>query len=322
MKKILCILFAVLFSVSVVGCGLNIPTTDVGTEVYRGNRKILVADQKNRCLSVYDLKESDWTDPVWTWTTDEDTFQYVDGMKYRHDNHSQSDVIAFCSSGGYCAVISYPLGEVLSYVTNAGGNPHSVEILPDGAFVVAASTGSYVRIYDTSDFGDVSENYTEISFDDAHGVLWDPEYEVLWVLGGSQLAAYEISPDHKMVYNDELSVALPSLGGHDLSAVYGNTDRLWVTTVSQVLQYSKSQKAFVSDYSGAASMRFQGNVKGIGSFEDGLAVLAIANGTWKDWNTNLVTVGTVREDGTLFDFETRKISGAIYKLRVFDKNYQ
>ena len=158
MKKILTVLLsAILVFGLFCSCGNPHPasTEEQEEKPNYGPRKILITDQKNRCVSLYDIDKKDWSKPDWTWTTNEKTFTNVDGVKYRYDNNSECDVIAVCSSGGYAAIVSYPRGEVLSFVKNAGGNPHSVEVLPDGALVLAASSGNYVRIYDTSTFGDV-----------------------------------------------------------------------------------------------------------------------------------------------------------------------
>lgn len=328
MKKLFSILMAtVLLLSALVACGA--PETDTSTtespkDTYRAPRKILITDQKNRALSIYDIDKKDWSRPDWTWTCDEPTFTAVDGVKYRYDNNIKSDVLAFCSSGGYVAVITYPRGEVVSYIPDAGGNPHSVEILPDGALVLAASTGNYVRIYDTSGLGDISDKYTEVYVPGAHGVLWDPEMEILWALGNTKLYAYAVSEDHKMVELQEntISILTASTGGHDLQPVYGKPDWFWVTTNDQVLQVNKKTKEISTRYPGWINLSAMGAVKGIGNFTDGTVVVAQAANVWREWNTDIVHIGTVNPETESFEFVERKIpKTAYYKLRVLERSY-
>ncbi len=324
MKRIVVLVFVLLFAgVLFSGCA---PTpSGTPSDVYTGPKKVLITDQKNRRLALYDLNKDDWSKPEWTWTTEEKTFNHPDGAKYRRDPISKMDVIVLCASGGYAAVISYPGGDVLSHVPNAGGNPHSVELLPDGAFVVAASTGNYVRVYPRELYGevDLSKNYTEIEFTDAHGVLWDDAINRLWVLGGNRLQGYGVTKDHKLVKDDDLTFTLNSSGGHDLQPVYGTEDEFWITTNSNVIRFNKTTGKMSIRYEGWGNISALDHVKGIGSFDDGTLLIAQQNGTYKEWNTNIITVGVYNEQTQLYDLHEREVpNGAYYKLRVFKKDYR
>ncbi|MBQ5820623.1 MAG: hypothetical protein IIW31_05255 [Clostridia bacterium] len=326
MKRIFTILLTfVLLGMTCVGCAppqLGQPSDD-SDPTKAEPKKVLITDQQGRALSIYDLNVTDWSKPEWTWTTEHKNFTNVSGAKYRYDPHSKMDVIAFCCSGGYCGIISYPLGEVIAYVDNAGGNPHSVEVLPDGALVVAASTGSYVRIYDTTFYGDVSKKYTQIYFPDAHGVLWDPVEEVLWVAGTNRLWGYTVSADHTMTLRDDLKYHLPDGGAHDLQPVYGQPDCLWVSTGSHILQVNKKTGESSTRYEGWHMISATANVKGLGNFEDKTFVFAQMANVWKEWNTDTITVGHYNEEEGRYYLEPRKLPKGVayYKLRVFKKDY-
>ena len=326
-KKILSlILLCVTVSLLFVSCAASAESPTTETEAppptYTAPRKILVTDQKNRSLRIYDIDKKDWSRPDWSWTSDEPTFTAVDGVKYRYDNNAKTDVLALCSSGGYVAVISYPTGDVISYIRDAGGNPHSVEILPDGFLVLAASHGNYVRIYDATSFGDISKKYKEVTVPDAHGVLWDPEMEVLWALGRNRLYAFEITKSHNLVENEELSIDLPTSGGHDLQPVYGKPDWFWVTTVSHVYQVNKKTKEVSTRYPGWVTLSLTSNVKGIGNFPDGTVVYGRAENVYAEWNTDTVYIGTLNPEIESFEFVARKIPNvAYYKLRVLERDY-
>ncbi len=321
MKRIVVLALSLLMATALfAGCAPKTPEP-----TYTGPKKVLITDQKNRRLSIYDLNQEDWSKPEWTWTTKEKTFNHPDGIKYRYDFISKLDVIAFCSSGGYSGIVSYPTGELLSVVPNPGGNPHSVEILPDGAFVLAASTGNYVRVYPREPYGDVdlSDNYTEIEFTDAHGVLWDEAEEILWVLGGNKLQAFAVSPNHVLVPVPDKEYSLPSTGGHDLQPVYGTEDEFWITTNSNVVRFNKTTGKMSIRYEGWGNLSALTTVKGIGNFEDGTLLMAQQNGTYKEWNTDRITLGVYNEKTERYDLETREVpNAAFYKLRIFKKEYR
>lgn len=321
MKKLAVLLAVLLFTGMLAACA---PYETVYEEPeFNSTHKFLICDQKNRCLSVYDLNNPDWTKPEWTWTSKEKTFSNVDGAKFRFDPITKTYVIAFCSSGGFTGIVSYPTGELYSYITNVGGNPHSVEILPDGFLVVAASTGSYIRIYDTTGFGDISnKKVEEVYFRGAHGVLWDPDEEVLWALGDLVLTAYTVTEDHQLVERKDLTMQLPASGGHDLQPVYGDRDKLWVTTNEMVFLVSKSEGKIGHKYPGALSLMPTPTVKGIGSFTDGVLIMAQQNGSGAEWNTDRVTIGLYFEADDSYHFEERIIPKAqFYKLRVMESAY-
>jgi len=67
----------------------------------------------------------------------------------------------------------------------------------------------------------------------AHGVLWDPEYEVLWGLGGYELVAYAVSGSgtkEKISKISDMGTSIKNLGyGHDLQPDYTDTRYLYFT---------------------------------------------------------------------------------------------
>lgn len=321
-------LFAVFFAMALFlsACApLDIPSTDLPGKEEVPSQKILVTDQLRKQIAIYDIADSDWSSPEWVWTTDAPTFYYPDGVKYRYSKIWQTYVVLVTSSGGYCAAISYPSGEVLARISDAGGNPHSIELLPDGSIAVASS-GGYVRIYSTASGSVDLESYIQFSLAGAHGVLWDPKYEVLWALGTHVLEAYRLTgtPEAPAVSKqEEMCSQLPDGGGHDLAPVYGDTDALWVTGESRVMQYCKDTKKWNFSYDGAAFIS-SNNVKGIGNFpETKTVVRTVPDGTYQSWNTKAVDILTWSEKESRYLKESREIpGGAIYKVRVCLPDYQ
>nr|WP_275477338.1 DUF6528 family protein [Streptomyces roseifaciens] len=93
-------------------------------------------------------------------------------------------VTVSASSGGV-AVIEYPSKRVLFYAL-PGGNPHSVQMLPDGNLVVACSTGGdRLALYSTHRLDKLpeTEEAMRTKLIDAHGVWWDSTRELLWAIG-------------------------------------------------------------------------------------------------------------------------------------------
>ena len=230
--------------------------------------------------------------------------------------------MAVTDSLGLAAIVPYPEGGSLRWGLNAGGNPHSAELLPDGNIAVAASTGGWVRLYASSQGPDCSD-YAEYRLPGAHGVQWDPLHQLLWALGDDELIALKIEgTEASPRLRDTQRIALPSDGGHDLQPVYGDKDRLWVSTRTKVYQFVKSSRIFDEHY--AFNERIsRAHVKSIGNDLSGRIVFAAADGVLRpetgylnnDWCTDRVECGH-REDALVIP------ESALYKARVWNPDYQ
>ena len=302
---------------------------------------VALVDQLNNSIAVLDLNAADPTSDdavIWEWTPTAELgftkIKYVknrlDEAKLRYSEAWGSYVVATCSSSGFLALVEYPSGRCLWNQEAPGYGPHSMEVLPDGNVAVACSgngksVNSVVRVYAARQ-GKESNVYAEVPLVSAHGVLWDPEYEVLWALGNAKIIALTVtgtlsSPQLTEVSN--LSRPLPSNGGHDLSPVYGNPDRLWISS-NKVWQFSKSEGKFYSDYEGASAISV-GAVKSIGSFADGTVVQAIATNVYAAHDTDTLIVFGYTD--TTVNAKFRRYSyrfpeRAFYKARIFCADYQ
>jgi len=82
------------------------------------------------------------------------------------------------------------------WYVNAGGNPHSVELLPDGRVAVASSTGATLKIFDVKDHPFCPTNQRSVvamKLEGGHGVCWDAKRNALFALGYHRL--YELDYD-------------------------------------------------------------------------------------------------------------------------------
>ena len=117
-----------------------------------------------------------------------------------------------------------------------------------------------------------------------------------------------------------LRATIPSDHAHDLAPVYGNTDELWISTGSHVYRFSKSSKAFSSDYAGHESLD-RSAVKGVGNFDDGSIVYIYPDGGFKSWTSRCAFL-LRNADGAILGETLRSETGHFYKIRVWDTRYQ
>lgn len=291
---------------------------------------IAIANQGAQRIQIYDPAIANWSTAaalIWSWYPNATNgfsastagWGAPSDVKLRNSTFYGGQVMAVADSKGFCGLVPYPAGNARLWSVNVGvpgaglNNLHAVEVLPNGNVAVAASNGSFVRIY-TASQGASSSTYVEFTLTDAHGVLWDPTENVLWALGGSVLTALEITGTAAApIVSEKISyrVSLPSAGGHDLYAYYGDTNKLWVTTHGAGYTFNKTTKTFtalVGTANGTA-------IKSIGNQPSGQIVEARPSTCVDGWNTNTVK---------FFGPDVNKtITGAcLYKARVWWADYQ
>lgn len=222
--------------------------------------------------------------------------------------------VVVADSRGYTAIVAYPSKDVL-WSRVVGGNPHAAELLPDGNIAVAASDGGWVRIY-TASQGPASDRFGEAALPGAHGVLWDPERQLLWAVGDDRLIALHVAgPPAAPVLELVVERKLPSLWGHDLCPVYGDSGRLWVTTNGGVYQYVKASDAWSADYPGA-DRACRAFVKSMGNQPSGTLVQTVPKqGVRYAWGTDTV-------DFFMPDRKLELAGTSIYKARIWCADYQ
>ena len=289
---------------------------------------VIGGDQGRHRIFVLDAAKKTWTvaSAAWNWApTAANGFGDV-----AHAWSLPSDVrvrkagkktyVLTADSKGFLGAIEYPSGRRL-WATDAGApsNPHATELLPDGNIAAAASDGGWVRVYAASQGRAVSA-HTEFRLKGGHGVLWDPGRKVLWAIGDDDLVGLKVGgtaarPTLKLASRS----TLPSAGGHDLAPVYGDRDRLWITTHHGVYQYVKSTKRFTKSYRAAKSIDLP-IVKAVGNHPTtGQVVLTRPqDGCATTWCTD-----TAEFFGSASQKATRTLPDAqFYKVRWFTAAYQ
>ena len=361
MKKLLSILLLLVLSVSLVACG-DTPVTDLpdtgsedvkNTEISDKNtedsdekeewkpldvmdNKVLVSDYKSKRIIVYDLDlvgdDGDLKDAeIWVLEN-----AYSASVKYREDTVF-GDVILHTADYN-ASIVDYETKEVVWVAPGvAGWGVHSIEILPSGNIVTAGATDGILRIFNSANC--VNEG-DEISYEDipglpsAHGVLWDPEYNCLWALGGNELAAYRVVDNGdgtetlKKIQGMGAELPADGRGGHDLAADLLDTRYLWCTS-SKVYRFDKEEGVFTTRYDGNNKLNKDG-VKGFGNNLNNnffYTQSKFQDPAWETeetpaWTTDTITYGYWKKENFLYLKKCVDKDAAFYKVRVFYGKYQ
>ncbi|MBQ7779872.1 MAG: hypothetical protein IJ404_05195 [Clostridia bacterium] len=303
----------------------SIPKSLNISKTFGGGESLLVgmANQTTNCIEVYDISSGNMnlTSLVWSNKT---TCGAISGFKFR--NHPTYGEVIIVVGGVNAEMVSYETKEVLWRTTNSSENSHSIELLPNGVIATGGTVGHDIHFYNLNAV-DPTKVILEVPFQDAHGLLWDPKYEVLWAVGTNQLTAFEVTLNADgsvtAVKNEELSYVTPESGLHDLQPYYGNDDWLIISTSTHVYVYDKVNKTVKEAYEGVAGATTD-HVKGVGRFLNGDQIYMFYdggndNGQGGGWNTTYLTyipngakiIGTVPSN-----------MGRFYKCRVWYSNYQ
>ena len=212
---------------------------------------------------------------------------HIAGMKHR-ENTVFGDVILVVAGAtrGKAQMISYPDGKLLWSTETAGNNPHCIEILPSGNIAVASSTGGTVRLFKTAALlaGDeaAAQEYVELSLPYAHGVLYDPEERVLWILGGYILAACRIEGEgveERLIPLEERTLTFPKehVGGHVLVPDLMDSGRLCISVDHGCFSVDKKTLAYTDLFEGVEGA-FHDWVKGLCKNRQGSFCLVVPTG--------------------------------------------
>jgi hypothetical protein len=153
--------------------------------------------------------------------------------------------ILLTSSGSGVAVVERETGEAEFYATVV--NAHSVDLLPNDRFAVAAShvddgPGDRLIVFD------LGRSEVEVCSEElpkGHGVVWDDARGVVWALAHEDIRVFELVDWDSDLPSLRLreAIALPEGGGHELS-VLGDTDFLAVSTYPHCYLFDRETHAF------------------------------------------------------------------------------
>ena len=313
-----------------------------------GKAKLAVLDL-NKCDGDWDVLTTDEA-VVWEWSpldAAEDTLarssiRGFSDAKYRYSELYGKYVVIACNSAGWFGIIDYETKDVL-WESKVNNGPHSIELMPNGDFVMVGSGGGAdggigsVYYYPLSVTESTKPSST-LALASAHGVQWDPDMKCLWVVYMSGIEAVNVSgygtAKASLQILDEMGATFTGdTSGHDLAPVAGSPKEYWVTAAKYVWKFNtetaKLSKSYVN--SGAISKK---NVKGIASFKDGTIVTSAAGISgnkqelsydYTTYDLNIVTItlstGKVQQakaNKAQVTFDEREF----YKVHAFDAAYK
>ena len=284
-----------------------------------------LTDQKNARLIVRDLAVEDWRrDGAVVWEYKEPRTRACAGIKFRNSPLFGGEVVLFCGPEG-AGILSFKTKEMLYFTTKVGVNPHAVELLPDGTFLVGSTTDGKVCVFAAAK-GD-EEPVQTFSYENIHGALWDPKYGVVWMAGRTKLSAFSVTGDAENPHLSPLPEKVYTTGDwlHDLVPCYGDPKSLFVTCGTGIFRFDKEAGQFTDSYPCADLAAGINTSPAAGAFPDGvMALMQVISGqtVYREWCMNQVTVLVPQDDGTAKKIIRIAPDDAYYKVRVCSFDYQ
>lgn len=238
-------------------------------------------------VGIYNLKSGKLD---WKWTATDspvltayaDYFNNFDEVKPVNN----CEDLMVCSTSGGVAMI-HIADKSVKFFALPMGQPHSIELLPDGNIVVATSVandgnGNMLKVYKMPTSGDavfVAEQTSAVDNYSGHNVVWDSYNDVLWATADNiiKMYAYDMKAMKLKLYQ---TIELPSSNAHELFPVYGE-EKMWITTGSSVFKFD-----IYSYECTKIAGRYTSNVKCVSSGPSGFPTLII----WpkKDYYTDTI----------------------------------
>lgn len=348
MLKLLAFLLVLASLFAMGGCTKKDPESATGKNTPFVPEKpylLMVTDIQNGAVAVIDLDSEDPMNPknyYWYWTADEALGWKHAGLLKRNlsdarirwsELHQSYVVLMTAASGGWVGIAEYPSGKCLWETVETIKGPHAVEMLPSGDLVVAFSgatsweTDGYLVYFDTTDGKDYTITHMEPA-PSAHGVLWDPEYNLLWANTYTKLEAFEIITDEEgrsglYKITDGPGALLVAGNAHDLMPDYSDPNLLWITCGKAVVKYDKAADKVLNTYPYSEMVGNKYNVKGIASFSDGAVAYSKVNETGDNMDIFYMLWPLDREGKEAVEYEYKAQDGAFWnKVRIFDPDYQ
>ena len=271
---------------------------------------VAMANQTKNQIQIYDLNAGNLNTPVWTYDI---TVGGVSGFRLRKYN---GDTVLLVTVGTKAEMYNITTGQRVWYTTNTPDNSHCIEILPNGIIAVGGTVGHDVHFYNLNG-NDPTEILYEHPLNNAHGLLWDPDNNVLWATGHIYLQALNVTLNAggtvTVEINEEITAPnTPEPSTHDLQPYFGNKDLILVSTSNYIFVYNKVTKTYTE-------LVKEGHIKGVSVLENGDILYIYPDGLVELWNSTWINKVDV-ETGEITEIHSNQ--GRFYKLLVCNTNYQ
>lgn len=307
--------FKELFSKNAPYIKKNLSYTSEANDLYR----VAVSNSGTGSIDIYEVTPFN--------TTPKLVKRFLDagatGINFRWtEKHGE---VIVCATGTVVKVLNYNTGKVIWSKTGVASGAHGAELLPNGVVAVASSSSDTISFYNMN--GSSSKTVT---LDDAHAVLWDPKYQVVWALGYYEIRAYTVTLSSsgaitvKEDTDKRFSFKGTNTGGHDLAPVYYDKDKMWVSCFSKIYIYDKVNKKFSTVIEGDNGIVGYRRVKGLGNFPDGSMVTTYpdeAEDSLYTWTTEKINF-YFKYEGKLYYTPLYTPNMHYYKARIVCTDYQ
>ena len=249
-------------------------------------RKFVAAEQKSGTISVYYDRPGREPQLQWVWSAKSDPnvkpeWRRIFGVPDECKPCKGGRTILMNDSYGGFAGLDVGTG-CCKFYGNAGGNPHSVELLPDGNVAVASSTGRTLKIFKVKEQPfdpDKQKCMTALDLPGGHGVVWDAKRGTLFALGYTNLYELAYAPETmsvKVLHCWDYTKPCADAWGHDL--VSDGKGGYYFTNHAAVWQFDPDTGVF-------AKARAVENVKSISLSSEG-DLMSIPTKRW--WTDTLL----------------------------------
>lgn len=257
---------------------------------------IILAEQSKSRVAIVDAGSSEI---VWEWRP---AVRSDIAPQHAHWFEAMSDAkpvknkkfILACASGGGVALIRIADKKTIFY-GYAGGNTHSVALLPDGNIVSASSTGNQLSIFVTTAQAEPEKTVRkDFPLHDGHNLVWDSRKNWLFTVSGNQWITYRYNNEKtNPVLTAIDSVSVPDNGAHDLYKMF-KKDSLWLSTHAAIFAIYMNNKKIRR-----VNTRFGENIKSISSGPKGYPTIIIQpkEKWWTDEVLDLAGNPIFRQEG-------------------------
>lgn len=213
-------------------------------------------DGAHDMVAEYDRKAPSFTAPYAKWTLKPG---WGDVLEARYRNTAHDGDVALVAAGdspskGRVGIFRKRDKKLLwsAAVTNY---PHSIELVRDSGAVIVCGAGTArpapgrprpnggIHLYGPKDGHVASLGHVKTyPLTEAHGVLWDPAYQLLWVIGRTEVRRYKIVGTFRDVRLQEVDPGHRiHIGGngHDLQPDFTDKHRLLLTDTKHVYELDK-----------------------------------------------------------------------------------
>ena len=342
-KKILVFMIMPIMVITLGGCGMMKETSNENKDSSANKSEKIVhylaMTDMIGGIRVVDLDAEDITSKdaiVWEWTPSKEKGWSVpqdrlklsiDDVKLRWSEYYQREVVIMTASNSWAGIADYNTGECLWENEEVPYMPHAIEMLPNGDVVIAGSGGTdymtagCLMYYNITAGTECTQTDLQL-LSSAHGLVWDPDENVLWAVGWDHLAAYEAS-DEKLTRIEDKGCRLLHNNGHDLSADYYDPDQLLMSTGDRVYKFSKSENKLLIEYNFSDVLLNNVDTKGVTTFEDGTVAYCTATKVKASYDTDILNVIRLDEErGVGVQTSYRFQDFSTYKVRNFSAKYQ